>query len=1111
MEIQQFINPEAPYRIHPFWFWNGEMKEDEIVRQIGEMHDKGVGGFFICPRQGLQVPYLSEGWFRIVKVAVEAAKQRGMHVWLYDEYPYPSGIAGGEVTLLHPDAKHRTLEVTELRAAGGSRVERELPWAKVIYARAVPVTAAGERQWERSVDIRPAIGNLQADPVFQKTGLTTYNQKRFFTYRTVYRLDWQAPPDFPEWDVLVYQEKEIEDFKYYGTFVDPCHKEAMSTFIKLTHERYAQMIGEDFGKTVKGMFTDEIGLLGRLPWTPRLPASFLKRNGYSILEHLPALSDAAYPDAPRIRYDYYQTLHELLTDSYHKQVYDWCEEHGLQYVAEVPSIRMTTQRFSHVPGGDSAHEKLGRSLEWIIRRYAVSFRDNPKMMSSIARQLGRERNLDECFHSVGWSMNLQDAKWMIDRMAAFGTNLFTFHAFFYTLDGLTQHDAPPSQFYQNPYWEHFRQLGDYAGRISYVMTQGIADIRIAVLDPTTSYWTHMANPLHHFDYGGTDAGEKEKLEQMKEDWRGLTVHLLQSRRDYDHLDAELLAEAAVADGKLAIGKAAYSVLLLPPVTNLEQKAWETVKRFLEAGGTVIATGSLPQEKLGTGHTVPEETAEWFGGGKPDEMEETETTVLVQGKGNAYRIRRGKDVSQEAVLQTLDTLLDRVQPRAVVLDCGRECRSFLVQGRYGEDNTYTVFASNQEGETWEAGLTADLRRIWPDLASAAPPEVRAELLDLETGSVTPLPAERTEEGVRIAVSFAPYASRMVRLVKEQASPAAPSLAPAPASVPAVTPASALAPAPALASASIPSSALLQEPWVWQVQAEGPWKLQARELNALRFERFELTIDGIGSGESMKVQAKTFIDQCADLAEKERLPVAFDQIFGTPKKLRLQYPLNCRYKAEFDIETLPVQALIRMDRSAILGEWELTVNGRSFGKQNFIARAMFDNANLVCDVAAALREGRNELAVQVAVGHDWDGVVDAVHLMGTFGVRPEAGDCPPVLTAPPESAASLSMNTYYPRYPYYAGTLAFSRCIDVADIPNTERFELRFAGWDPHDTVEVLVNGRPLGIRCWSPYVWTGETALLKPGANEVTVRVTGTLIGFLEGHYFDYQAHRVDPV
>lgn len=1072
LDRDQFRNPDAHYRIQPFWFWNGEMDEAEMIRQIQEMYDKGVGGFFICPRQGLKIPYLSEGWFRLVKAAVQAAKVRSMHVWLYDEYPYPSGMAG-EVTLLHPDAKHRTLEVTESRIQGGGRAALELPWAKIVYAKAVPLAASGERLWEFAVDIREHIGNIQADPVFQKTGLTAYNQKRFFTYHTVYRLEWEAPVHAAEWDVLVYQEQEIEDFKYYGTFVDPCHKEAMASFIRLTHERYARYIGEEFGRTVRGMFTDEIGLLGRLPWTPRLPDYFQERNGYSIAGHLPALSHAAYPDAPRIRYDYYQTLHELLTDSYHKQVFDWCEKHGLQYVAEVPSVRMTTQRYSHIPGGDSCHEKLGRPLEWIIRRYGASFRDNPKMMSSIARQLGRQRNLDECFHSVGWSMNLQDAKWMIDRMAAMGTNLYTFHAFFYTLDGMTQHDAPPSQFVQNPYWEHFRHLGDYAGRISCIMTEGTADIRIAVLDPTTSYWTHLANPLHHFEYGGTDAKERERLELLKEEWRSLSVRLLQSRRDYDHLDAELLAEAAVENGRLVIGKASYGVLLLPPMTNLEQKAWETMKRFLSDGGRVIALGELPSECIEPDSRVPKEAAAWFGWSPRNEDQ-----GVCQGHPGAYFIPRASGEGPEgleSMLEKLQVLLDRVEPQPVTVEAAEEIRSFLLQSRYISPDEYVVFVSNQEAGQWNTTIRIDPVRIWPAQAEGDAQHVLAERLDLETGEIVPIRAVTEGGGVSVEADFAPYASRMYRFTRGKEA------------------------APAIAAE--------QPAWEWKVEAEGLWRLKALRPNALRLENFLLSVSG---EEEALVSAKTFIDQCADLAKRQSLPVVFDQLFGTPKKLRLSYPLDCRYRASFRVEQVPESVSILMDQSSISGAWELTLNGRRYTQSDFQARNVYDNANIVCDVTADLRKGDNVLNIRVQVAHDWDGVTDAIHLLGSFGVCP-AEDGVPVLTVPPSSAQTLAVRDYVQGYPYYAGVLEYSRTLALPDGPGSGRFALRFPDWDVHDTAEVWVNGEKLGVRPWSPYVWEGPAALLRAGDNELTVRVTTTLIGLLEGKYFDYGEHRVVPI
>ena len=52
----------------------------------------------------MTVPYLSDEWFAIGRRIVELAKQQGLEVWLYDEFPYPSGMSGGEVTVRHPEA-----------------------------------------------------------------------------------------------------------------------------------------------------------------------------------------------------------------------------------------------------------------------------------------------------------------------------------------------------------------------------------------------------------------------------------------------------------------------------------------------------------------------------------------------------------------------------------------------------------------------------------------------------------------------------------------------------------------------------------------------------------------------------------------------------------------------------------------------------------------------------------------------------------------------------------------------------------------------------------------------------------------------------------------------
>jgi hypothetical protein len=1057
-DIQMFKNPPAAFRIHPFWFWNGDMEDHEIARQIQEMADKGVGGFFICPRQGLKVPYLSQEWFEKVKFAVDKAKNVNMDVWLYDEYPYPSGIAGGEVTLLHPDAKHYTLVHKSEPLQSNQTCKIELPWGRVLSAKAVPVDqGTGRKCWDGAINIEKYIGNYQSDPVFQKVGLTAYNQKRFFTYNTKKILNWTAPEG--NWEIHCFLEEEIDDFKYYGTFVDPCNAEAIKTFIELTHERYAQNLGEEFGKTVKGIFTDETGLLGRIPWSPQLPDFFQQLNGYDLRDYLHTLVEPEGEDTSKVRYDYFQSIHLLLRESYHKQIHDWCEEQGIQYVAEVPSVRMSNQIYSHIPGGDSAHEKLGRSLEWILTRYMTSFRANPKMVSSLANQLGRERALIESFHSVGWSMTLQDAKWMLDRLAAFSINFFNFHAFFYTLDGLTKHDAPPSQFFQNPYWQHFRQLGDYTGRLGYVMSSGVPIRNIALLDPTTSLWTQMGNPFHGFHYIGHTESEKEKLNRLKQDWSDISKQLILHHKGYDHLDPEILCEAEVPDGKINIGPARYSVLILPPISNIETAAWEKIKLFLKQGGVVIANKLLPYESI-DGHSIEQEILETFGLSESTNSgywngQNTQRDSYHKGKQNAYFIPSGKT---EILLHLLNKhLIDEIH-----FECRSEHKSFLTEKRKISDDSTLMFISNQEEGEHQTSLTVSY-----------PCEFLK--LDLDTGDVELLVSSYDDTKWILDLEFESYQSCLIQINRKDVTEAVEKT---------------------------------KEPWVWKVNSQDNWEMKALQANTVRFDHFELGIDPKNDEVWTLVQVKTFIDQCSDMINDQKLPVQFQQVFGTPMKMTIKYPLTCSYQRKFILEKMPSNCSLMMDKGAISGQHQIYLNEHKV--ETFQHHFIYDNSNLTSDILPYLKKGENILRIEVNVEHDWDGVVDALYLSGDFGVMFNE-EQHPILTC--TSTISSLHQGPYTTYPYYAGTMIFTRKIHLDSVPKEECFELFFNDWDKHfhDCMEVLVNGHALGVKAWTPYKWQGKSQILHSGENVVEVRVTNTLIGLLEGMYFDYEEHKLRAV
>lgn len=190
---EDFGNPGARARMAPFWFWNCEMSAQRVRRQVVEMARAGCGGFFIHARQGLSLPYLSQAWFERVRLAVEEARKLGLEAWLYDEFPYPSGIAGGLLTAQRPDLKARVLEHLDWEAEGETR--REMPLGRLLCALAAPV---GERgvEWESALDLRESVGVVLTREQFWLWPMSHIptNEKRFMADEGRLVLEASLPP-----------------------------------------------------------------------------------------------------------------------------------------------------------------------------------------------------------------------------------------------------------------------------------------------------------------------------------------------------------------------------------------------------------------------------------------------------------------------------------------------------------------------------------------------------------------------------------------------------------------------------------------------------------------------------------------------------------------------------------------------------------------------------------------------------------------------------------------------------------------------------------------------------------------------------------------------------
>ncbi len=545
-------NP-LPTGFYPFWFWNDRLSVDEIRWQVGQMAAQGVRGFFIHSRQGLDQPYLSQAFFEMVDVAVAAAEEHGLLVHLYDEYPYPSGVAGGQVTLGQPQY-HATELIQRTYDVPGGSIRLELPAGRVLSVMAYPLVD-DHPDWSRGSDLRDHVGPLLVVDSYRETGLTRYNQKRYFASRPTPVLETTLP-DGPH-RIFASVQVEVTHHKYWNHFADVLNPEAVAEFIALTHERYRQRYGDKFGKTIRSIFVDEV----RPGWSARLPDAFRAEYGYDLCAVLPALQDETHPDHVRVAFDLYQLQYKLFCAAWEEPISGWCRAHGLAYSGEKPSLRMAQLRYMDIPGCEPGHTKAGAAMDLL----QPTLRGNAKATASAAYFYNKIAALDECYHSLGWSGTLQDAKLMADGQLLAGITCLVPHGFFYSTHALRKHDAPPTFFFQASYWPLFGKLAAHLDRIGQLFEGTHIDAEILVVEPSSGIPT------------------RADLEA----YARLQVLLTESHLDFHFADTDILQRGGIENGALIVADLAVKLVIVPPMRVIEPPLADWLAAFVAAGGQVI--------------------------------------------------------------------------------------------------------------------------------------------------------------------------------------------------------------------------------------------------------------------------------------------------------------------------------------------------------------------------------------------------------------------------------------------------------------------------------------------------------------------------------------------
>ncbi len=571
---RNLLDPPREYGPTPFFALNSDLKPEDLEWALEEMAKAGMAGVFLHPRTGLEIEYLSEEFFGKIGLAIETCAKLGLKAWLYDEYNWPSGVAGGKLLSAHPEYRQKYLDWLMVKKPSKGRY-LELP------GEAVSVFSVGE-----GVEL---LENISAGNQVRIPRLTT--------------------------PVLIFYQAECRDRMFVNScanwvnpepgYLDLMNPGATKAFIEMTYDQYAKRFSEHFGRTIPGIFTDEPQNYNGFPWSADFARRFEKEYGYDPIPHLYLLT-LDRGNYIKFRVQFYGLAERLMREGFYSQLSGWCVAHNLIFTGHLGmEERISQLAVNHggiadhlsameMPGMDALN--VGDGLNGgLSNMEAPNF--SAKAVSSIAHLSGRKRVLCETGGGAGWQMPLWRFKQTVDWLFGMGINFINPHQSLLSIKGLRKRDFPPSHFWQEPWWEYYPEFSRYVACVSWLLSQGEHQPELAVLIPRSEFQALSRGR----------GFQDEELFRLSDQIENLCRDLLEAQRDFEFIFEETIGEGKVrADqGKIFAGAEGFELLMVPSIKVISKAAMELIENLVRSGGKAIFLGPLPLFDQGGA-----ETGEW---------------------------------------------------------------------------------------------------------------------------------------------------------------------------------------------------------------------------------------------------------------------------------------------------------------------------------------------------------------------------------------------------------------------------------------------------------------------------------------------------------------------
>lgn len=599
--------------ILPFFWLHGE-EESKLREYVNAIYNANIRQ--MCLEARPHPEYAKEGWFKDVKIIIDEAKKLGMKIWILDDAHFPSGQAAGTVKNADPKLCKQFLEYKVVDTIGPRKqITVDIKTAAKHYdnpMEAVSIFGGGEKRHFDDDELFSVVAaklDGKEDDIYHMDGELT-------------DLTDMVRDGVLKWDVpagsyrifIIYKTRNGGGRSGYVNFLS---KDSCRLQIDACYEPHLRELGDEFGSTILGFFSDEpeignvIGYSGSdaaignhkmpLPWSEEMPKLMEQRFGADYRKLIPALwvNTGTEEFTADIRVGFMDIVSNLCRKNFGEQLGQWCRDHGLKYIGHLVedngnSTKLGSsqghyfralwgQDFSGIDnigsqvteGGENiSHQGIfgfdsdGTFFHHVLGRLATSLADlDPKKHGD---------SMCEIFGAYGWNEGTRMMKYEIDHFLVRGINHYVPHAF--NPKEFPDIDCPP-HFYahgKNPLYKPFGELMSYTDRICHLISGGMHLTQVAVLYNAESEWSGMK----YMD----PAKVARKLDEAQIDFDIIPV---------DALDEEGEYRPVFDQNGLTINGHLFKVLIIPGSEYIPETLKRTILRSSETGLKIIFAQFAP--------------------------------------------------------------------------------------------------------------------------------------------------------------------------------------------------------------------------------------------------------------------------------------------------------------------------------------------------------------------------------------------------------------------------------------------------------------------------------------------------------------------------------------